>query len=99
MKQKPASQAEIQAMEKDLAAMETDLQSHYSKMGKSILELAGTEQRAIDQRIDKIIQLKMRLAQSKNEVQCPECMTFNASGSYYCSHCGVPLPSLPDTPQ
>lgn len=82
----------IQALERDLIMMEARLHACYCQMGKSLLELAGSEQNAINTLVDEIIAQKKRLIDARSERQCPNCMTFNSQDSAFCKRCGQKLP-------
>lgn len=88
---KPGNKNDIQRMEEELSVSEAKLQMRYSQMGKSLLEMAEDEQKAVDQLVDKIIRLKKQISAAKNERRCPECMVLNSSDNNYCRHCGAKL--------
>lgn len=87
---------DIRELEKDLTVMEARLQTSYSRMGKSLLELADSEQRAINRLVDDIVAKKRQLSEARGEKQCPACMVFNDGDSRYCKHCGAELPDPPE---
>lgn len=82
-------------LEEKLDKMELELQARYCEMGKNLLELADTEQRAIDRLLERIIQTRRQLAKAKREIQCPACLTYNTADSAFCRKCGEKLPPAP----
>ncbi len=82
---------ETSRIEETLTRLEVDLQERYCRMGKELLEIADSEQRAINNLVDQIIKIKKALAVVNSEIECPQCMAHNASDSSYCKHCGQPL--------
>lgn len=91
MEKKGTVPADINSIEENLNSLESELQNHYSQMGRTVLELADHEQRIIDELIAEIIELKTAIHQKRNEIQCPNCMKFNAAESNYCRFCGEAL--------
>lgn len=91
---KETERSAIHKMEEELTIMEARLQTHYSQMGKSMLELAGSEQRAVNRLVDEIIKKKKTLSEARQEKQCPDCMVYNGSDSRFCRQCGKRLPEI-----
>jgi hypothetical protein len=81
----------VQNLERDLNKMETILNEHYCNIGKQLLEMAEQEDQEINNLVDKIIDIKKRLYELEQTVQCPSCLLKNSSGSRYCRHCGNEL--------
>lgn len=88
---KDCGQDEIRQTEEELIKLELELQAHYCQMGKSILELADTEQKAIGRLVDEIIKCRKRLARRRQEIECPQCTAYNTADSIYCKRCGAML--------
>ena len=86
----------VSRLEEQLDKLEFELQVRYCEMGKSLLELAGTEQRAIDRLLERIIQVRRQLSRARHEIQCPACLTFSTADSAYCRKCGEKLPPAPE---
>lgn len=91
MKVKKPNREEALRLEKSLVKMELELQTCYSEMGKSLLELADGEQKRIDALVDRIIETRKRLTAVQGEIRCPECMTYNTADSKFCRRCGSAL--------
>lgn len=85
---------EIQKLELKLASKEAELERRYKELGKSLLELAGHEQRLANRLVDGIIEVKKQLALAKDEKQCPKCAAYNSGDSRYCKRCGLPLENI-----
>lgn len=86
----------VTRLEEKLDKMEFELQERYYEMGKTLLELAGSEQRAIDRLLERIIQARRQLAKAKHEIACPACLSYNTPDSTYCRKCGEKLPLAQD---
>ena len=82
----------VARLEQKLDKMELELQLRYCEMGKNLLELADTEQRAIDRLLERIVAARRQLARAKHETQCPACLCYNTPDSLYCRKCGEKLP-------
>ena len=81
-------QDEIVRLEKTLSQLEADLQACYTDMGKSLMELAGQEQKRVNELVDGIIAARKRLSLAKNEIECETCTAFNPPDARYCKRCG-----------
>lgn len=79
---------QIKELEETLNRLEYELQSHYSDMGKCLLDLAEQEQKKVDKLVDEIIILRKRLSIYKQEIECSTCMTVNPPDAVYCKRCG-----------
>lgn len=86
-----AQNNEIETLEKTLNQLEHELQAHYSDMGKSLLELAGHEQKEVNRLVDDIIAARRQLSAVRHEVECPACTALNTPDARYCKHCGQRL--------
>jgi septal ring factor EnvC (AmiA/AmiB activator) len=82
---------DVQRLERDLNKMETTLNEHYCNIGKQLLEMAEQEDREINNLVDKIIEIKKKIYELGEAIQCPNCLLVNSSESRYCSHCGNEL--------
>lgn len=91
---KNSEENRITQLEDKITHLETDLQAHYCQIGKEILELAENKQEEINNLVDRIIELKKKLAVIKKEIECPWCMTFNPSDSKCCKNCGEVLDTV-----
>ena len=85
----------IRELEAELARMEAKLQASYMEMGKSLLEMADKEYKAVNHLVDEIVETKKKLSKARNEIECPECTEHNTSDSKYCKRCGKKL-ALPE---
>jgi hypothetical protein len=81
----------VRKLARDLNKMETTLNEHYCNIGKQLLEIAEQEDQEINGLVDKIIEIKKKLYELGQTVQCPCCLLMNSSESRYCSHCGNEL--------
>jgi ribosomal protein L40E len=86
-----AEGAELNQLEGALAKKEHSLQALYCQLGKSVLELADGEKEKIDILVDDIIETRKKLVAIRQEIECPECMTYNPNDSRYCRRCGTPI--------
>lgn len=83
---------DIKELEEELSILEAKLQLRYSRLGKTVLETAESEQKAIDAQVNEIIKKKQQLSKALNEKLCPDCMVYNSSDSKFCKNCGQRLP-------
>ena len=93
----PATQEKIKQMEQELSKLEHNLWKEYYEAGKGILEIAEQENKRINSLVDKIIETRRKLAETKQEKCCPECTASNDHNSLYCKRCGARLPDTDDT--
>lgn len=80
-----------QELEETVREKECELHRRYCQMGKSLLEMAEAEQRAINTLVDEIIEARSRLAQNRGQLECPGCTAYNDADSQYCKRCGIKL--------
>ena len=94
MQQNPNEEGRMRQLEGEIHQKECELQKRYSQMGKSLLEMAEGEQRAINRLVDEVIEARAELAQIKLQRECPKCTAYNDADSRYCKRCGARLDEM-----
>lgn len=86
----------VAEMEARLNKLEYALQDKYSSIGKVFLALAESENKAVNDLVDEIIETRQKISQVKGEISCHACMRMNAPDSRFCTRCGAALPQKND---
>ncbi|MDL2327660.1 hypothetical protein LJC64_03270 [Ruminococcaceae bacterium OttesenSCG-928-A11] len=91
MKIRNGRERKIARLEGELGDLEASLEARYSLLGRSLLELIGNEERAVNRLVDQIVKKKRQLALARREKQCADCQAFSPGDSHFCRQCGAPL--------
>lgn len=90
MQTQDAAQLEA-ALTAQLHQLQCQLEQRYYWFGKRLLEMAETEQIAVNQLVDEIIETRRTLSKLKGEVCCARCQSLNDADSAFCKRCGHSL--------
>jgi len=78
-------------LEEDITKLEEELTDKYYQLGKSIYELSDRKVAEINQLVDRLVETKIRLSNTKNSGICVYCMAENPKLNTYCGKCGKKL--------
>ncbi|MBR7071887.1 MAG: hypothetical protein IKI29_07010 [Clostridia bacterium] len=91
----------IQRQRFEVTSLTAKMEKDYAELGEIFFEQIKDSEdmpenvrllvEAIQEKIQRISELNLEIAQTKNKKVCPDCQGFSENNARFCSHCGAPF--------